>query len=141
VSDSDTQTNGSRGTNGQRIKVLLVDDSPTVVGRLKLQLESAGFDVVSHPEGFGTLVTVLREKPDIILLDITMPGLQGPEVCRLIKRSTEGPMPVVLYSGMDIPDLERLMDVCGADGYIHKSVTVDELARKIDHYVLKTREG
>jgi twitching motility two-component system response regulator PilG len=106
-------------------KLLLVDDSKTVVEQFKLRMECAGFEVSGHTNPMGTLIAVLREKPDLILLDVTMPGLEGPELCKMIRKDRSmgrhGGTPVLLYSSLQEDELKNKVAECEANGYVHKS--------------------
>ena len=129
------QKDASNGAKRSRPKVLLVDDSVTVVEMLKHQLEKQGYDVVTHTKSLGTMVTILREMPDVIMLDITMPGLEGPQLCKLIKKdpsmSGAGKTPVLLYSSVSEEELKQTVASCGADGYLHKSWSISDIVSKI----------
>lgn len=119
-------------------KVLVVDDSPTVAMKLSLQLESAGFSVCTQKEGTQVLTTLMREKPDIVMLDITLPDLEGPEVCKLIKkhaREAQIDIPVLLYSGLSDEEMQPMADTCGADGFLHKSCPLGEMVKKLSAHI------
>jgi twitching motility two-component system response regulator PilG len=82
--------------------VLVVDDSPTVRKILSLTLERAGYTVVSAPDGEAALVSLDGLVPDLIMLDISMPKLDGYEVCKRIKANARtAHVPVVMLSGKD----------------------------------------
>lgn len=88
-------------TSSRRI-VLVVDDSPTIRKILALTLEGAGYTVVAEPDGEHAIQRLAQLLPDLILLDITMPGLDGYEVCKRIKKDPRtGHVPVVMLSGKD----------------------------------------
>ena len=103
-------------------KVLIVDDSPTVVAVLGLHLERAGFIVATHNRAFGTLMAVLKEKPCIILLDVAMPSISGDEICKLIKKEEAGAQALIFfYSSLNEEALKQKVAESGADGYLHKN--------------------
>jgi twitching motility two-component system response regulator PilG len=83
-----------------RRTVMVVDDSPTIRKILGLTLERAGYDVVAEPDGESALARLTDTKPDLILLDIAMPKLDGYEVCKQIKQNPRiADVPVVMLSG------------------------------------------
>jgi twitching motility two-component system response regulator PilG len=80
--------------------VMVVDDSPTIRKILGLTLERAGYAVVAEPDGESALARLAEQVPDLILLDISMPGLDGYEVCKRIKQDERtGNVPVIMLSG------------------------------------------
>ena len=81
---------------------MVVDDSPTVRKILSMTLERAGYGVMSAPDGEAALVTLQASVPDLILLDISMPKLDGYEVCKRIRADARtAHVPVVMLSGKD----------------------------------------
>jgi twitching motility two-component system response regulator PilG len=88
--------------NGAGRTVMVVDDSPTVRKILSLTLERAGYTVVSAPDGEAALADLDGRVPDLIMLDISMPKLDGYEVCKRIKANARtAHVPVVMLSGKD----------------------------------------
>lgn len=88
--------------SGAKRTVMVVDDSPTVRKILTMTLERAGYGVVSAPDGEAALGTLEASVPDLILLDISMPKLDGYEVCKRIKADARtAHVPVVMLSGKD----------------------------------------
>ena len=115
-------------------KVLVVDDSPTVALKLSIQLEAAGFDVCTEREGTEALASVIREDPDLVMLDISLPDIEGPELCRIIKKhaaDNHTVVPILLYSGLTEEEMSSIVDTCGADGFLHKSCPLGEMVEKI----------
>lgn len=106
-------------------KILIVDDSAAVLEATRLQLVAAGFEVVTQPRALGTLPLILKEQPDVILLDVTMPMLDGTKLCSMIKNEkcmgASGSIPLLLHSSLPETELLRLNQQFGADGFIHKN--------------------
>jgi len=102
-------------------KVLVADDESDVVSLLKLVLEAEGFQVVPALSGDETLKLIDVESPDLILLDLMMPGMSGLEVCRAIKsqpRTRE--VPVVVFSALGREVDRKLSSAAGASAHITK---------------------
>ena len=109
-------------------KVLIVDDSPTVLAAITMHLEKAGYTVATHNRALGTLLAVLKESPDVILLDIGMRSLSGDEICKLIKKDEGSSRTLVFfYSSLSEESLEQKVRESGADGFIHKSWDAERL--------------
>jgi twitching motility two-component system response regulator PilG len=104
-----------------RKTVMIVDDSPTIRKILGLTLERAGYKVVAEPDGESALERLVQVVPDVILLDIAMPKIDGYEVCRRIKgdRRTSH-VPVVMLSGKDAFFDKVKGRVAGASEYLTK---------------------
>ena len=114
------------------LKVMVVDDDTTALVLLKARLESAGCMVSTRDRSLGTSAAVIREKPDVVLLDVNMPGLQGDELAGLIIGRG---IPVILHSGQDKETLESHMKRVGALGYIEKSGDTDVFLREFQRLV------
>jgi two-component system KDP operon response regulator KdpE len=104
----------------RRIRVLVIDDSPVVLKWCRLVLESAGYEMLAHDSVMGTSVRILRDKPDLVLLDVGMPVLQGDDVMEFI-RPLGLKTPVFLFSSHPADELERRAAKAGCDGYIRKT--------------------
>ena len=82
--------------------ILVVDDSATVRKLVSMTMEKQGYRVVTAADGFEAAACLRKLLPDLILLDITMPGMDGYQVCRLIRQQPEtSKVPVVMLSGKD----------------------------------------
>lgn len=80
-------------------KVLIVDDEKTLVKALKFSLEKEGFRVIEAYNGEEALQKVADEEPDLIILDLMLPGLDGFEVCRRIRKNNEVPIIMLTARG------------------------------------------
>lgn len=108
-------------------RVLVVDDIATNVKLLEARLSAEYFDVVTASSGYEALEVCGRERIDVVLLDVMMPGLDGYEVCRQLKRDAKTHhIPVVMITALDQPS-DRLEGLeCGADDFLTKPV--DDIA-------------
>lgn len=123
-------------------KILIVEDDQFLRDLLKTKLEKEGFLVQTAIDGPEGLEKVTKEKPDIILLDIILPGIDGFEIMKKIRSDTEmniASMPIILLSNLgQEADVEKGRAL-GADDYLIKSnFTIDEIIEKIQK-VLKGR--
>ena len=98
------------------MRILIVDDTPANVDILKARLRAHGYDIVTAADGEEALVAVRDAQPDLILLDVMMPKLDGLEVCRRLKSDTARPFTpiVILTARADTKDVVAGLDA-GAD--------------------------
>jgi PleD family two-component response regulator len=132
-------------------KILIVDDDERYLDMTERLLRSAGYDVVSRSDVLGTSFVVTSERPDVVLVDLIMPMVDGDRLVPLMTRgrldsSCSSPY-VVLHSGIDAKELERRARDCGADDSIPKGLVPKRfLARLADCFVkaaaaVERREG
>ena len=100
-------------------RILVVDDEPTLVATLRFNLEREGFDVVVASDGGEALELVEGQRPDLVLLDLMLPGMHGFEVCRALRKRTNIPI-VILSARTD--EVDRIVGLeVGADDYTLRS--------------------
>ena len=113
-------------------KILVVDDRPSNVKALRVRLTAAGYEVVEALNGPDALETVERESPDLVLLDLMMPGMDGYEVCRRIKaRQGSEFIPVVLVTARTETEAVVKGLETGADEYVTKPFEPLELMARV----------
>jgi two-component system cell cycle response regulator len=112
--------------------VLLVDDSPLVLRMLGAFLEKSGLSVITAKDGLDAVEKIYSQFPDIILLDIMMPRMNGYQVCRLLKNDQETKdIPVVMFTSKD-KGIEKFLGLqTGADSYVTKDISYDNLLQVI----------
>ena len=121
-------------------KILLVDDEPDIRYITKRMLEKAGHQVVEARDGEECLQRLRSERPDLILLDVMMPGLKGWEVCRKIKADEETScIPVVMFTVRTSEEDMQESRSCGAEAHINKPFDREELLRVISK-ILESKE-
>lgn len=104
-----------------RPKVLHVEDQPAVAAVVRLELERAGFDVLTVPSGEECLVVTGEVKFDLILLDESLPGMDGLELCRRLKADlSRCHLPIVFFSGNSDPGYRAEARLRGAADYLLK---------------------
>lgn len=113
-------------------KILLIDDEEDLVEELGLCLEGTGYEVVISHDGQEGLEKVRREKPDLILLDVFMPEVNGFQVCHDLKKdpATQS-IPIIILTAMAQEKDKSWGKECGADEYITKPCEMGELLSKI----------
>lgn len=113
-------------------KILIVDDDQFMRELLIEKLSGLGYDVYSVSESILALTTIKENKPDLILLDILLPGLSGLETLNVLRADDQSlKIPVILISRLDEPELIRTAKRLGADDYLVKPFTAEVLIEKI----------
>ncbi|MCT7986023.1 hybrid sensor histidine kinase/response regulator [Laspinema sp. A4] len=112
-------------------RILVVDDSPDNVLLVKTILEEEGYDITQAESGYAALAQIHESPPDLVLLDIMMPGMDGYEVTRRIRDNKKLPfIPILLITAHDQPSVVEGLDL-GADDFIRKPVELDELLARV----------
>jgi two-component system KDP operon response regulator KdpE len=101
-------------------KVLTIDDDPATTELLGLLLNSRGFDTLTANTGEDGVELVKQEKPDVIILDLMMPGMDGWKVCAAIRSFSQ--IPILVLSALDSPGMVASALDAGADDYLIKPV-------------------
>lgn len=117
--------------------ILIVDDNPDNVELLEEVLQSQGYRTLTAPNGHDAIRLAANELPDLILLDIAMPVMDGMEVLQVLKSSrTTAEIPVVFVTGiMENEKILRSIENHDAIGYIAKPIVISELLEKIPEYL------
>jgi len=110
-------------------KILLVDDEPTLVATVKYNLEREGYQVVTAGDGESGLSVARAERPDLVILDLMLPGLDGFEVCRILRREMTAPI-LMLTAKTDEVDKVVGLEL-GADDYVTKPFSMRELLARV----------
>ncbi len=110
-------------------KILVVDDEPTLVATLKYNLEREGYRVMTASNGEAALSQARTGQPDVILLDLMLPGLDGLEICRILRRETAVPILMLTAKGEETDKVVGLE--LGADDYVTKPFSMRELMARV----------
>jgi two-component system, OmpR family, alkaline phosphatase synthesis response regulator PhoP len=124
-----------------RKKVLVVDDEPHILEMVKNRLSAGGFDVLVSANAEEGLALAKKYRPDVIVLDVIMPGIDGKEACRRLKQDKEtAPIPVLFLTCSD--SLEEKMDEydAGGEGHIAKPFLPEDLLFKIKRAIERAKE-
>jgi CheY-like chemotaxis protein len=117
-------------------KVLVVDDEVSLLDLYQIIFESAGYEVRGAKSGRQALEMITEEMPDLILLDVMMPGLNGIEVCREIRARYPSQNPCILmYTADDRPETRENSMEAGATGLIDKETPIFDLPTMISPYI------
>lgn len=119
-------------------KILVVDDELDIVQLLQAYLERAGYAVVTAVEGRAALAVFRRERPNLVVLDLNLPELDGLDVCRQIRRQSD--VPIIMLTAR-IEETDRLIGLeLGADDYVVKPFSPREIVARV-RAVLRRSEG
>ncbi len=118
--------------------ILVVDDEPQIVKQARDYLAQGGFRVVSAGDGTTALAQARAERPDLIVLDLNLPGMDGLDVCRALRR--ESAVPIIMLTAR-VDETDRLIGLeLGADDYIPKPFSPRELVARV-RAVLRRAQG
>ena len=117
-------------------RILLVDDNETILHWAAGVLRKAGYETVTRSQPIGATAAIVRENPDLVLLDVNMPGLEGDEVVSALRKSPRGRTTrVVLCSSLPAHELGAKARACGADGFICKTSDRSEYLRQVGQFL------
>ena len=113
-------------------KILIVDDSPTTAGLYKAALEEEGHEIITAGDGEEGLNKIKSEKPDLIIMDVMLPKLDGFHVCRMIKFDEKyKKVPVIMLTAKASDEDKRLGSEVGADDYLVKDEGIEALVELV----------
>lgn len=125
-------------------KILVVDDEPFIVELVKFNLESAGYEVITASDGHEALKLIEKDHPDLIILDIMLPGIDGMEICRALRfKMQTKDIPVILLTAKT-GEIDKVLGLeMGADDYITKPFSPRELVARVKAVLRRTdkRDG
>jgi len=127
----------TRATKGRT--VLVVDDDPIILEVTRERLEGAGYVVHCREEALGTSQWTAEFQPDIVLLDVNMPALTGPDLAQLMrKRRATKDIAIILYSSVESTELQAKVRATGAVGAIQKSADARRFLEEFDRLAART---
>jgi DNA-binding response OmpR family regulator len=106
-------------------KVLIIDDDVAMTDLMRLMLNRESFDVVTANSGEDGIEAVIRHRPDVIVLDLLMPGEDGWHICKKIRKSSQ--VPILILSALNMPGLASRVFDAGADEFLIKPVSAGVL--------------
>ena len=126
----------------QRKRILLIEDEEDIASLIKLQAEISGYQLHVEVDGINGLRAVEREKPDLVILDLMLPGENGFDVCRKIKGNSElRNIPVIILSAKN-DEIDLLLGLeLGADDYVEKPLSPKVLMSRIKAILRRNRDS
>jgi CheY-like chemotaxis protein len=117
-------------------KILVCDDDPGVLEVIKIILEENNYEVITASNGKGIQKMIAQTKPDMLFLDIWMPGIDGKEITKLLKRDAQfKDMPIIIISALN--DTKDIAQEVGADGFLSKPFTITDLLEVVENNLKK----
>jgi DNA-binding response OmpR family regulator len=117
--------------------ILVVDDEPKIARLARDYLEKNGFRVVTAADGQSALTIARREKPDLVILDLMLPQIDGREVCRILRRESD--LPIIMLTALS-EEIDQVTGLeIGADDYITKPFSVRALVARVRALLRRTR--
>jgi len=110
-------------------QILVVDDDPDILRLLAYALRSGGYAVITAVRGDEALAQWRTHQPDLVLLDLNLPGVMGDSVCHTIKAA--GATPIILMTGQAVTEIQLSQRVPGADSYLLKPFNVSDLLGQV----------
>jgi len=122
-----------------RRRILIVDDDPRLLHVVSMYLTIEGYDVDAELDGAAGLAALERSRPDLCILDVMMPGIDGLELCRRIKSDPRTRcIPVLMFTALSGDDDVESGRAAGADRFINKPFSLVGLATVIRSYLAET---
>lgn len=113
------------------MRVLVIEDDPVIGTNVCDYLETVGMEAVYAPDGAAASALAERERPDAVVLDLNLPGIDGVDWCRQFRAGRLGATPVLMLTARDSMDSKRAGFEAGADDYLVKPFVLDELALRL----------
>jgi two-component system alkaline phosphatase synthesis response regulator PhoP len=123
-----------------KIKILLVDDEPDILEIVSYNLLQEGYDIITAPNGKEAIILAEKYKPQLILLDIMMPEMDGIEACKLIRKNKALDNTIIVFFSAKGADYDQIQGFeAGADDYITKPIKPKVLISKIKGLLRRTK--
>jgi two-component system, OmpR family, alkaline phosphatase synthesis response regulator PhoP len=117
----------------ERKKILIVEDEPDVLKTIKMGVEMENFEVIEATDGMEALSKVRQEQPNLIILDLMLPKMDGYKVCSLLKHDKKYMnIPVIVLTAKAQEKDEKLAKKSGADLYLTKPVSIEKVIQEIN---------
>lgn len=114
-------------------KILVVDDEEFFHTFIRLSLRECGYELVFATSATAALNLMFSELPDLLILDMVMPGISGLDLCRLVRNNPQTQkLPILMLSGLDQPEEVRQAMQAGANAFLAKPATPDLLQRHVE---------
>jgi CheY-like chemotaxis protein len=128
--------------SGRKPKIVVIDDSEIVLEVTRSALEGAGYDVVTHDRPAGCVALILHEKPELVLMDVNMPGLGGDTIVSVLgKAAPTSDTIVLLHSSLSAEVLRGKATAAGAHGFLQKSGDLFGLVREVNRWLKRVNSS
>ncbi|MGA2286775.1 MAG: response regulator [Dehalococcoidia bacterium] len=124
-------------------KILVVEDDPAALRLVSFTLESAGYEVIAAVNGFEGLRKAQEEQPDLLVLDLMLPGIDGYEICHRLRSNPPGPagrLPILMLTAKSREADRAAAEQVGADCYLSKPATPEEITTAVDTLLSQREE-
>jgi DNA-binding NarL/FixJ family response regulator len=115
--------------------IVMLDDSPIVLSVFRAALGALGHDVVTISSPFALAPTMRSARPDLVLVDVNMPALNGDKVVEIARRALDDRVHIVLFSDKSESELASLASACGASGFIRKTGDAATVAARVEEWL------
>lgn len=117
-------------------KILIVDDEPDILRAAKVRLMSFGYEVITAGDGNNIADLIKKDSPDLILLDLRLPRMDGDEICLMLKSDDKFKhIPVIIFTASSDFNTGKKVKESGANGYLIKPFDTEELLRTIKNFL------
>jgi two-component system alkaline phosphatase synthesis response regulator PhoP len=121
-------------------KVLIIDDENDLIELVRYNLNKEGFDVISATDGEAGIVSALKNKPDAVIIDLMLPGMDGLEVCKALRARNETSRTPIIILTAKAAESDRIVGLeIGADDYVTKPFSARELAARLKALLRRTQ--
>lgn len=117
------------GSSPSEQRILLIEDNPDITRVVQYELEQAGYNVLTAPDGLSGLTCAREQSPDLVILDLGLPDFDGVEVARRLRKTST--VPIVILTAMDEVDRKVNLLEAGADDYMTKPFHAEELIARV----------
>lgn len=123
-------------------KILIVDDEKDIVDLISYNMEKEGFSAVKAYDGEAALHSVKKQNPDLIILDLMMPKMNGLDVCRAVRRNPQtAGVPIIMLTAKG-EEIDKIIGLeVGADDYVTKPFSVKELIARVRSILRRLKDG
>lgn len=120
-------------------RILVIEDNPDISRVVQYELEQAGFGVLAASDGISGLTLAREEHPDLVILDLGLPDIEGAEVTRRLRKS--GSVPIIILTALDSLDRKLALLEAGADDYMTKPFHPEELVARVKVQLRHQQQG
>jgi len=123
-------------------QILIIDDEQDILDLLSYNLKKEGFSILTAKDGISAKETARKTNPDLIILDLMLPGIDGLELCRFLKKDSKtAPIPIIMLTAKG-QEMDKVTGFeMGADDYVTKPFSVKEITARVKALLRRTKKG